>query len=192
MKRGDGQPSFADLAVRAGHDGRAAELLLGGVRDLALRYARVRLGRFGAEDIAQDVAQEVCMAVLTALPGYEHRGLPFEAFVYRIAARKLADAQRSVLRGPTLLAEVPDAVDDRPSPEALAVTRAEARLAIDLMDRLSAQQREILVLRVAVGLSTQETADALGMTAGAVRVAQHRALTKLRELMAGRRAGEVA
>jgi RNA polymerase sigma-70 factor (ECF subfamily) len=37
-----------------------------------------------------------------------------------------------------------------------------------------------MVLRVAVGLSAEETGRALGMSAGAVRVAQHRALQKLR------------
>jgi RNA polymerase sigma-70 factor, ECF subfamily len=45
---------------------------------------------------------------------------------------------------------------------------------------LSAEQREILVLRVMVGFSAEETADALGMTPGAVRVGQHRALSELR------------
>jgi RNA polymerase sigma-70 factor (ECF subfamily) len=52
------------------------------------------------------------------------------------------------------------------------------------MDVLPGQQREILLLRVGVGLSAEETADALGMTAGAVRVAQHRALAKLRKVLA--------
>ncbi|MDN5796708.1 MAG: sigma-70 family RNA polymerase sigma factor [Intrasporangium sp.] len=192
MEQGDAPASLGDLAVRAVHDRRAAELLLGRVRDLALKYARVRLGRFGAEDAAQDVAQEVCMAVLSALPTYEHRGLPFEAFAYRVAARKLADAQRAVMRTPTPVAELPDAVDDDPGPEDRAVTRAEARIALELMEQLPVQQREILTLRVAVGLSTEETAASLGMTSGAVRVAQHRALTKLRGLMATRTASEVA
>ena len=50
----------------------------------------------------------------------------------------------------------------------------------ELLSLLSDQQQEILRLRVVAGLSADETADALGMTAGAVRVAQHRALTKLR------------
>ena len=63
------------------------------IRQLTLRYARARLGRFGDEDVAQDVAQEVCMAVHTALPDYDERGLPFEAFLYAIAARKVADSQ---------------------------------------------------------------------------------------------------
>ncbi|MGH3816140.1 MAG: sigma factor-like helix-turn-helix DNA-binding protein, partial [Pseudonocardiaceae bacterium] len=45
------------------------------------------------------------------------------------------------------------------------------------------KQREILVLRVVVGLSAEETAEAVGSTPGAVRVAQHRALGKLRNVL---------
>jgi RNA polymerase sigma-70 factor (ECF subfamily) len=70
--------------------------------------------------------------------------------------------------------------------------RDQAAVAMELMQRLPAQQREILILRVAVGLSADETAAALGMSAGAVRVAQHRALGKLRTLVAEAEAGDVA
>lgn len=157
---------------------------MGRVRQLALRYARARLGRFGAEDVAQDVAQEVCMAVHTGLSTYDDRGLPFEAFVYSIAAHKTADAQRLLIRGPQAVAEVPDAVDETTGPEDAAVLRDEAARAAALMRTLPQQQQEILTLRVAVGMSTEETAAALGMTAGAIRVAQHRALTRLRSLLA--------
>jgi RNA polymerase sigma-70 factor (ECF subfamily) len=49
----------------------------------------------------------------------------------------------------------------------------------------------VLVLRVAVGLTAEETGKSLGMTAGAVRVTQHRALARLRELIGRRRLGEM-
>ncbi len=45
---------------------------------------------------------------------------------------------------------------------------------------LPEKQREILILRVVVGMSAEETAEAVGSTAGAVRVAQHRALARLK------------
>lgn len=183
---------LGDLAKAALSDTYATEELMARVRDMALRYSRVRLGRFGAEDTAQDVAQEVCMAVMTALPTYEDRGLPFEALVYTITSRKLADVQRQAMRGPSPVAEIPDGVDDRPTPEQAAVIRDEALAAIRLMDQLPEQQREILTLRVAVGLSTEETAAALGMTTGAVRVSQHRGLSKLRALLARVERGDVA
>ena len=191
MERMDA-PSLRELAADAVRDPHARDLLLARVRDMALRYSRVRLGRFGAEDIAQDVAQEVCMAIVTALPTYEERGLPFEAFVYTITSRKLADAQRAAMRGPAPVAEIPDGPADGPSPESVAIMRDDAATAMSLMRRLPPQQREILTLRVAVGMSTDETAAALGMSAGAVRVAQHRALGKLRGLIADAEAGDVA
>lgn len=182
MEPVDTQRTLRDLAAVARRDGgSAAEMLLARVRQLALRYARARLGRFGAEDVAQDVAQEVCMAVHTGLRTYDDRGLPFEAFVYSIAAHKVADAQRQLMRGPEAVAEVPDAVDVATGPEQLAMIRDEAFRAMALIRTLPAQQQEILTLRVAVGMSTDETAAALGMTAGAIRVAQHRALTTLRK-----------
>lgn len=153
---------------------------MGRVRQLALHYARVRLGRFGVED----VAQEVCMAVFSALPTYDERGLPFEAFVYAIAARKLADAQRSLMRGPTSVDAVPDRLDESAGPEDEAVVRDEAARAMSLVATLPEVQRDIISMRVADGLSTTETAAALGMSEGAVRVAQHRALVKLRQRLA--------
>ena len=62
-----------------------------------------------------------------------------------------------------------------------ALRRDEAARVRGMLAVLPGRLREILVLRVAVGLSAQETGDALGMSAGAVRVAQHRALRTLRE-----------
>ena len=54
-----------------------------------------------------------------------------------------------------------------------------------LLAVLPEKQREILILRVVVGMSAEETAEAVGSTAGAVRVAQHRALARLKtEIMA--------
>jgi len=187
MSRSDTQVSLRDLAAAA-RDGEAAatDELMAAVHQLAVRYARGKLGHFSAAaDAAADVAQEVCVAVLTALPRYADRGAPFEAFVYRIAANKVADVQRGVIRRPTPTDQIPDAADAAPGPEDCAVADEQSARLWTLLDRLSAQHREILTLRVAVGLSAEETADALRMSAGAVRVAQHRALTRLRGLLDG-------
>lgn len=179
------QDALRDLVAPAQDGDRAAtEELLDGVHRMALRYARARLARHSTTaDAAHDVAQEVCMAVLTALPRYVDKGLPFEAFVYRIAHNKVADAQRSAIRAPYATDEVPDDVDAAPNPEERAMMSAEADRLARYLDQLSARQREIVTLRVAVGLSADETAAALDMKPGAVRVAQHRALNKLRELI---------
>jgi RNA polymerase sigma-70 factor (ECF subfamily) len=179
-----GNPDLQRLASEAlAGDARATEDLLGAVHRMVHRYCRARLGRHsGAEHAADDVAQEVCIAVLSALPRYRDEGRPFEAFVYRVAANKVADAQRLAYRLPQPHAEIPDTVDLADGPEESALRAAEAERARALLDRLSPQLRELMVLRVAVGLSADETGRALGMSPGAVRVAQHRALAKLRTL----------
>lgn len=180
------------MCAREGDD-VATNDLMAAVHQLALRYARARLGRFAATvDAAADVAQEVCVAVLVALPRYTDRGLPFEAFVYRIAANKVADARRGAMKDPVPTDELPVVEDLTPGPEEQAVSADEASRVWDLLATLPEQQRELLTLRVAVGMTAEQTASALGMTAGAVRVAQHRALTRLRETMAERQRKEDA
>jgi RNA polymerase sigma-70 factor (ECF subfamily) len=166
-------------------DRRATEDLIGAVHQLVHRYCRARLSRFpGVEQAADDVAQEVCIAVLSALPRYRDEGKPFEAFVYRVAAHKVADVQRSVYRSAQPQAELPDVIDLSDGPETLAIRAADAREARSLLERLPETLRELVVLRVAVGMSAEETGRALGMSAGAVRVAQHRAVQRLRALAA--------
>jgi RNA polymerase sigma-70 factor, ECF subfamily len=185
-------PTSADLralAVRASRDdAEAIDALLRRVRRLVDRYARARLGRGSAvadgADAADDATQETCLAVLNALPRYRDEGVPFEAFLYAIAARKVADAQRAAVRRPTPTDVLAEDADPAPGPEERALAEADADRALHLVARLPETQREIVLLRVAGGWSAEETGRALGMSAGAVRVAQHRALSRLR-LLAG-------
>jgi RNA polymerase sigma-70 factor (ECF subfamily) len=172
--------ALAALAVAG--DRLALERLLDAVHRMVHRYCRARLHRLvGADQAAEDVAQEVCIAVLTALPRYRDEGKPFEAFVYRIAANKIADAQRIGVRSALPSDDLPEVVDLSVGPEGSAIRSDEARQARDLLDTLPDHLRELVTLRVAVGMSAEETGRALGMTPGAVRVAQHRAMQKLRQ-----------
>lgn len=171
--------SLVRLAVDG--DTAAAEALLSHLRPLVVRYCRGRLGRAPAADFAaDDAAQEVLLAVLHALPRYRDEGRPFEAFVFGIAAHKVADLQRAAFRSGIPTDLVPDTTDLNPTPEERAIQSGDLDMAHTLLERLPNNLRELLVLRVAVGLSAEETGRVLGMTPGAVRVAQHRALTRLR------------
>ncbi len=172
---------LAELAV--GGQPAAIESLLRQIRPMVVRYCRARLGRIsGHYHAADDVAQEVCIAVLSALPRYQDMGRPFASFVFGIASHKVADAMRSAARLAIPTEDLPDGPDDRPGPEETAVAYLEAERARALLARLPVNQRELLVLRVLSGLSAEETGHALGMTPGAVRVAQHRALARLRAI----------
>jgi RNA polymerase sigma-70 factor (ECF subfamily) len=173
--------TLTELAV--GGQPAAIETLLRQIRPMVVRYCRARLTRIsGHYHAADDVAQEVCIAVLSALPRYQDMGRPFASFVFGIASHKVADAMRSAARLAIPTEDLPDGPDDRPGPEETAVAYLEAERARALLARLPVNQRELLVLRVLSGLSAEETGHALGMSAGAVRVAQHRALARLRAI----------
>jgi RNA polymerase sigma-70 factor (ECF subfamily) len=128
------------------------------------------------------VAQEVCLAVLGALPNYRVQGKPFLAFVYGIAAHKVVDAHRAVSRAKAdPVPDVPDVVETDAGPEQRALQGELSTQLRALLDELPEKQQEILLLRIVVGLSAEETAEIVGASAGAVRVAQHRALARLRK-----------
>lgn len=177
----DNMGTLTELAARG--QPAAIETLLQQIRPMVVRYCRARLGRIsGHYHAADDVAQEVCIAVLSALPRYQDMGRPFASFVFGIASHKVADAMRSAARLAVPTEDLPDGPDPRPGPEETAVAYLEAEHARALLAKLPASQRELLVLRVLTGLSAAETGHALGMSAGAVRVAQHRALARLRAI----------
>ncbi len=132
------------VAAAMSGDRDAVARLLEVIRPLVARYCRGRLGPVDRSFLsADDVAQEVCLAVLTALPNYRVQGKPFLAFVYGIAAHKVIDAHRSVSRGRTdPVADVPDAVETGAGPEQRALRgelSAQLRALLDSCPRSSAR-----------------------------------------------------
>ncbi|MDU0289951.1 sigma-70 family RNA polymerase sigma factor [Saccharothrix longispora] len=178
-----GADALVEPAVRG--DQRAVGELLGLIRPLVVKYCRARVGRGErSQASADDVAQEVCLAVLKALPSYRDQGRPFLAFVYGIASHKVADAHRASARNRAeSVPELPDGAGREPGPEQRALEGELSSKMGQLLDVLPERQREILVLRVVLGMSAEETAVMVGSTAGAVRVAQHRALARLRKVL---------
>ena len=157
------------------------------IRPVVVRYVRARVGSAERSALsADDVAQEVCLAAIQALPRYQDQGRPFLAFVYGIASHKVADAHRAAARNRS---EPTDVVPERSSveagPEQMALQSDSAARMNRLLAVLPEKQREILTLRIVVGLSAEETAEAVGSTPGAVRVSQHRALARLKSEIAG-------
>ena len=157
------------------------------IRPIVVRYIRARIGSAERTGLsADDIAQEVCLAAIQALPRYQDQGRPFLAFVYGIASHKVADAHRAAGRNrsdPTDV--VPERLSVDAGPEQMAVQSDAAARMTKLLAVLPEKQREILNLRIVVGLSAEETAEAVGSTPGAVRVAQHRALARLKSEIAG-------
>ena len=176
-----------DLARRAAAGDRGAlHDLLRLVDPLVVRYCRAHFGgnRIGLAG-PDDVAQEVMVAVCKALPTFDRSRSVFMAFVYGIAGNKIADAFRAAARDRSVSTdELPEGVDIAGGPEAEALRDDAARQIGRLLGKLQESARMILVYRLALNYSAEETAALVDMTPGAVRVAQHRALQKLRDWIA--------
>lgn len=162
-------------------DREAMDALVRSYRPSVYRYCRARLG---SHEAADDVTQEVCMALVQALPRHRSGEHSLSAFVFGIAANQVAMSHRARYRRrdePTPV--LPEVVEPGPGPEELAEAGSAAESVRRLLEYLPENDRQILLLRLAAGLSAQDAGDVLGMSAGAVRVAQHRALTSLRRLI---------
>ena len=131
---------------------------------------------------AEDSAQEVFIRVLRALPQYEFRGTPFEAWLFRIVRNHTLNVkQRSAPVSPADPASIDLWRDHREL--RLANTTAAPDADRDLLvfvERLPPSQRQVLVLRYMVGLDWIDIATVLGRTSGAVRQLEQRALSYLR------------
>lgn len=186
MAAGDEDVELADLVPAAvAGDRRALQRIISIIHPRVLRYARARIGG-GRMPTPEDVAQEICLAVATSIGRYNDTGRPFMAFVYGIAFNKVADAHRAMARDKlSPVEDVPDAEVASITPEDAAMVSAGSNTVRALLDSLNEKARDIVILRVFVGLSAEETAEVMGSTPGAVRVAQHRALAKLRQQLEG-------
>ena len=182
MAASDEDAELAGLVPAAAQgDRRALQRIISIIHPRVLRYARARIGG-GRMPTPEDVAQEICLAVATSIGRYNDTGRPFMAFVYGIAFNKVADAHRALSRDKlTPTEEVPDEEFHGLTPEEFALVGDGSNRARALLDVLNGKARDIVILRVFVGLSAEETAQAVGSTAGAVRVAQYRALATLRK-----------
>lgn len=183
----DSDKELADLVPLAA-DGsrRALQNIMRIIHPQVLRYCRARIGG-NRQPTAEDVAQEICLAVATSISTYKDKGRPFMAYVYGIASHKVTDAHRALSRDQTHPTdEVPEDAADDATPEESALVMDGSNRVRALLDTLSDKARDIIILRVFVGLSAEETAEIVESTPGAVRVAQHRALAQLRKSLDSR------
>ena len=170
------------VAAAAQGERHAVTDVLTAVHRLVLRYCRARLGSSAVAGVsAEDLAQDVCLRVLAALPRYREQGRPFAAFAYAVAANAVTDVRRRAARRVVVpLVSQHDTPDTELGPSEQAVQMELRGILRSVIGTLPPRLREVLVLRVALGLSVEATAQLLDVSHGAVRLAQHRALTRLR------------
>jgi RNA polymerase sigma-70 factor (ECF subfamily) len=163
-------------AIRRDHD--AVARLFDRYYDHVYRYAFARLGDVAD---AEDAAAETFVALIHALPRFRWRGVPFEAWLFRIAMSKVVDVARRRARiRPAGTGLQSDAVDPDGDPERVLSLREDRRELVAAIERLPRGQRDVVMLRFFLDRSLRETAEALGRSEGAIKQLQFRALAGLR------------
>jgi RNA polymerase sigma-70 factor (ECF subfamily) len=132
--------------------------------------------RAGSRAVAEDITSEVFQQALANLARFEWRGVPFAAWLYRIAANALADHWRR--QGREVHQPAPDLPNERDHEE------LERRVSLfQLVDRLPDLQRRVIEMRFVEDKSVRDVAAALDRSEGAVKQLQLRALENLRKGM---------
>jgi len=145
------------------------------------RIFRYLWSRLRDPHLAEDLTGEVFARMVRDLPNYRSTGVPFKAWLYRIAHNLAVDHQRAASRHesvPLYHAEGLNANDADPGrtvERKLTVERVVAAL-----ETLDPTQQEVVVLRFLAELSLREVAAALDKTVAAVKSLQHRGLVALR------------
>ena len=147
--------------------------------DRVYRYLRLRVGD---DESAADLTQQVFLKAMRSLPSYQERGLPFAAWLFRIARNQAVDAARS-RRDVVSLDLLPDIPSPSGSsdPESAAIRREALGRLRDLIAGLDPDERELLALRFAGGLSSREIAPLVGKGEEAVKKRLTRCLRKLKD-----------
>ena len=138
-------------------------------------YAYV-IRRVRDRDEAQDITSDVFHLALKSLPRFEWRGVPFAAWLFRIAYNEIADRSKSIAKRRAFFQESDAHVED---PASVDDAERRGRL-FKLVERLPRDQSRVVVMRFAEDRSIREIATALGRSEGSVKQLQFRAMQNLR------------
>ncbi len=146
-----------------------------------LRYLRVV-----APQSAEDVAAETWLHVVRGLAGFRGDEQAWRAWLFTTARRRAIDQVRRRSRRPErpLDQALPGQLPASPDAADLAIEHIDTRSAMALVAKLPPHQAEVILLRVVAGLDTKTVARLVASTPGAVRVAAHRGLRRMAEILA--------
>jgi RNA polymerase sigma-70 factor (ECF subfamily) len=175
-------PDEAALVAAAQRDPRAFGPLYELYVDRIYRYAYRRVG---THHEAEDITAQTFQQALQALPAYQWRGLPFGAWLFRIAGnlinrRGRGSGREIPVEDVTVLRGFEDADDD---PADIAWRTEEAGELTQLLTRLPPDQQRVLILKFSHGLKNREIGEQMGRSEGAIKQLVHRALVSLRASM---------
>lgn len=177
------EPVLIDLLQRA-QEGRDPDAFDGLYLLYADRIFRYLLARLGDALMAEEVTSQVFLHLIQKIDRYrigpKDNVAIFSAWFYRLAYNKMIDIKRKQQRKQTLPIEYADQVASDQHVLDQVIERLSIEEVLQKLHILSAQQREVILLRFVEGCNIAETAAIMDKTEGAVKALQHRALDNLR------------
>ena len=147
--------------------------------DKIYRYVTLRIGdRMEAED----VTQQVFIKVLHSISSFKWKGIPFSAWLFRIARNQVIDYVRKKKRYATVPLDERLAGSDI-GPQLAAERKLDIEGVLAATQQLTDAQREVISLRFTSELSIAEVAKIMGKSEGAVKALQHSAIAALRRVL---------
>ncbi len=147
--------------------------------DKIYRYVALRIGD-RAE--AEDITQQVFLKALRSISSFRWKGIPFSAWLFRIAHNQVVDYLRKKTKQATVpIDEVQVSVSS--DPQLLMEQRLNIEQLISATKRLTEAQREVISLRFAGELPIADVARIMGKSEGAVKALQHSAIVALRKVL---------
>ena len=162
-------------------EGKEAVLasLYDGYYDRIARYALVRLGDRGE---AEDLAGDVFLRALESLGSYKEKGVPMQAWLFKIAHNMVVDHLRKRAREKKVSLDSVDLVDPGDL-ESDVEQRLQWERVAETVRSLTPAQQEVIGLRFFSGLTSEEVGGLLGKGSGAVREMQSAAIKALRLML---------
>ncbi|MFN3763804.1 MAG: RNA polymerase sigma factor, partial [Anaerolineae bacterium] len=187
--RSDGPPDGErELVERAKRDPEAFGLLYERYVTQIYRYLYYRTGN--PQD-AEDLTARTFYRALEHLPRYQERGLPFSAWLYRIAHNIVVNWQRDRRRRPVIaLEKIVAPAGAEVDPQGALEEQEEREHLMRAFRRLPPERQELLILKFVEGMSNAQIGAIMGRSEGAIKSLYHRTLQELKRNLEGIENGE--
>ena len=174
---------MTDRANRKTDEQREKENRLAGLYDEYFdRISQYIYARLGDRNEAENLAGDVFLKALESLKSYKERGIPMQAWLFKIAHNLVVDHFRKASKRKTVPIDSVQ-VEAKLDPQAAAEVRIEFARVAQALAQLTPAQRQVIELRFFGGLTSDEAGQVLNKNSGAVREMQSAAIKSLRKLL---------
>ena len=178
------EESESTLIARAKDDAEAFGALYERYVDRIYSYVCYRVGN---DQDAEDLTARTFYRAMDHLPTYEDRGLPFSAWLYRIAHNLVANWHRDNSRRKMIcLDDLVLSAPRRRGPVATTERSEEDNVMVEAVRRLAPDRQQLIILKHVQDMTNAEIGQVMGRTEGAIKSLYHRTLVALREDLAGK------